>query len=103
MHTRIFRHYLFRFKLNHNSNRLLPGERNFSIWVGDLSPEIDDLQLYRFFSARFKTIVSAKGKDQRSFISGFFRPLTLSYLIPLIYNIHNHNSPIVFNPFFPGF
>lgn len=50
-----------RFKLNHNSNRLLPGERNFSIWVGDLSPEIDDLQLYRFFSARFKTIVSAKG------------------------------------------
>jgi hypothetical protein len=30
--------------------------------VGDLTPEIDDLQLYRFFSARFKTIVSAKGK-----------------------------------------
>jgi RNA recognition motif-containing protein len=51
-----------RFKLNHNSNRLLPGERNFSVWVGDLTPEIDDLQLYRFFSARFKTIVSAKGK-----------------------------------------
>jgi len=49
-----------RFKLNHNSNRLLPGERNFSVWVGDLTPEIDDLQLYRFFSARFKTIVSAK-------------------------------------------
>jgi hypothetical protein len=54
--------FVFRFKLNHNSNRLLPGERNFSVWVGDLTPEIDDLQLYRFFSARFKTIVSAKGK-----------------------------------------
>jgi hypothetical protein len=53
---------LVRFKLNHNSNRLLPGERNFSVWVGDLTPEIDDLQLYRFFSARFKTIVSAKGR-----------------------------------------
>jgi len=50
-----------RFKLNHNSNRLLPGEKNHSVWVGDLTPEIDDLQLYRFFSARFQSIVSAKG------------------------------------------
>ena len=53
---------MFRFKLNHNSNRLLPGEKNHSIWVGDLTPEVDDLQLYRFFSARFQSIVSAKGK-----------------------------------------
>ena len=51
-----------RFKLNHNSNRLLPGEKNHSIWVGDLTPEVDDLSLYRFFSARFQSIVSAKGK-----------------------------------------
>jgi len=49
-----------RFKLNHNSNRLLPGEKNHSIWVGDLTPEVDDLSLYRFFSARFQSIVSAK-------------------------------------------
>ena len=32
-----------------------------SIWVGDLTPEVDDLSLYRFFSARFQSIVSAKG------------------------------------------
>jgi len=50
-----------RYKLNHNSNRILPGEKNHSIWVGDLSPEVDDLQLFNFFSARFQTIISAKG------------------------------------------
>jgi len=49
-----------RFKLNHNSNRILPGEKNHSIWVGDLDQGIDDLELYKFFSARFQTIVSAK-------------------------------------------
>ena len=54
--------FFYRFKLNHNSNRLLPGEKNHSIWVGDLTPEVDDLSLYRFFSARFQSIVSAKGK-----------------------------------------
>ncbi|XP_023321170.1 tRNA selenocysteine 1-associated protein 1-like [Eurytemora carolleeae] len=49
-----------RYKLNHNSNRILPGEKNFSIWVGDLTLEVDDLELYKFFSARFQTIISAK-------------------------------------------
>jgi len=49
-----------RYKLNHNSNRLLPGEKNHSIWVGDLDQDIDDLQLYKFFAARFQTIISAK-------------------------------------------
>jgi len=49
-----------RFKLNHNSTRLLPGERDHSIWVGDLTPDVDDLQLFRFFSARFQSIKSAK-------------------------------------------
>lgn len=33
---------------------------NHSIWVGDLDQDIDDLQLYKFFSARFQTIISAK-------------------------------------------
>jgi len=61
-----------RFKLNHNSNRLLPGEKNHSIWVGDLTPEVDDLQLYRFFSARFQSIVSAKVVlDDSGFSKGF--------------------------------
>jgi len=61
-----------RFKLNHNSNRLLPGEKNHSIWVGDLTPEVDDLSLYRFFSARFQSIVSAKVVlDDSGFSKGF--------------------------------
>jgi len=51
-----------RWKLNHSSNRLLPGEKNHSVWVGDLTPEVDDLQLYQFFSKRFQSLVSAKGK-----------------------------------------
>ena len=29
-----------RWRLNHSSNRLLPGERDFSVWVGDLTPEV---------------------------------------------------------------
>lgn len=49
-----------RFKLNHNSTRLMPGEKDFSIWVGDLTSDVDDLQLYRFFSNRYQSIKSAK-------------------------------------------
>jgi len=49
-----------RFKLNHNSTRLTPGEKDFSIWVGDLTSEVDDLQLYRFFSNRYQSVKSAK-------------------------------------------
>ena len=30
-----------RFKLNHNSTRLQPGEADTSIWVGDLTPEVE--------------------------------------------------------------
>ena len=51
-----------RFKLNHNSTRLMPGEKDYSIWVGDLTSDVDDLQLYRFFSNRYQSIKSAKGK-----------------------------------------
>ena len=40
----------------------MPGEKDFSIWVGDLTPDVDDLQLYRFFSNRYQSIKSAKGK-----------------------------------------
>lgn len=51
-----------RFKLNHNSTRLMPGEKDHSIWVGDLTPDVDDLMLYKFFSARFHSVRSAKGE-----------------------------------------
>lgn len=49
-----------KYKLNHNSTRLGPGERDFSIWVGDLSPDVDDLELYKFFSARYQSVRSCK-------------------------------------------
>jgi len=49
-----------RFKLNHNSTRLQPGESDTSIWVGDLTPEVDDFALYRFFTQRYGSIRCAK-------------------------------------------
>jgi len=49
-----------KYKLNHNSTRLAPGERDFSIWVGDLSPDVDDLELYKFFSARYQSVRTCK-------------------------------------------
>ena len=51
-----------RFKLNHQSTRLVPGERDCSIWVGDLTPDVDDLGLYKFFASRFETVRTAKGE-----------------------------------------
>jgi len=64
-----------RFKLNHNSTRLMPGEKDFSIWVGDLTPDVDDLQLYRFFSNRYQSIKSAKDVKPR-----FIHPTIHTYL-----------------------
>jgi len=49
-----------RFKLNHNSTRLQPGEVDTSIWVGDLTPEVDDFALYRFFTQRYSSVRCAK-------------------------------------------
>lgn len=49
-----------RFKLNHNSTRLQQGEVDTSIWVGDLSPDVDDFALYQFFSQRYQTVRCAK-------------------------------------------
>ena len=47
--------------MNHQSTRLNPGEPDLSIWVGDLTPEVDDLELYKFFAGRFDTVRTAKG------------------------------------------
>ena len=55
-----------RFKLNHNSTRLAPGEIDTSIWVGDLTPEVDDFALYRYFTTRYGTVRCAKVKQRLS-------------------------------------
>ncbi len=43
----------------------MPGEKDYSIWVGDLTPDVDDLALYKFFSTRFQTVKSAKGEHEQ--------------------------------------
>jgi len=61
-----------RFKLNHNSTRLAPGEIDTSIWVGDLTPEVDDYALYRFFTARYSSVKCAKVVlDESGFSKGY--------------------------------
>jgi len=61
-----------RFKLNHNSTRLQPGEADTSIWVGDLTPEVDDFALYRFFTRRYHSIRCAKVVlDESGFSKGY--------------------------------
>jgi len=61
-----------RFKLNHNSTRLLPGEHDTSIWVGDLTPEVDDFALFQFFSHRYQTMRCAKVVlDEAGFSKGY--------------------------------
>jgi RNA recognition motif-containing protein len=52
-----------RFRLNNASNtgRTLL-DREFSVWVGDLSPDVDDYNLYRVFSSKYNTIKTAKGR-----------------------------------------
>lgn len=50
-----------RFRLNNASNTgrsML--DREFSVWVGDLSPDVDDYNLYRVFSTKYNTIKTAK-------------------------------------------
>lgn len=55
-----------------NSNKLLANEREFSVWVGDLSPEVDDYNLYRVFSNKYSSIKTAKViLDSSGFSKGY--------------------------------
>ncbi|KAL1501568.1 hypothetical protein ABEB36_006868 [Hypothenemus hampei] len=63
-----------RFRLNNASNstnrQLL--DREFSVWVGDLSPDVDDYNLYRVFSSKYNTIKTAKViLDNNGFSKGY--------------------------------
>ena len=50
---------LVRFKVNHYCTRQQPGNAEMSIWVGDLTPEVDDFALYSFFNYRYGSITYA--------------------------------------------
>lgn len=62
-----------RFRLNHASTTGKPiGEREYSIWVGDLSTEVDDYSLYRTFAAKYNSIRTAKViLDSSGFSKGY--------------------------------
>ena len=75
-----------RFKLNHQSTRLMAGERDCSIWVGDLTPDVDDLQLFKFFADRFNTVRTAKG-NPFDFTNYFIHSYLLRNIIKNI--LHN--------------
>ncbi|CAG9826499.1 unnamed protein product [Diabrotica balteata] len=51
-------HPKVRFRLNNAGRTLI--DREFSVWVGDLSSDVDDYNLYRIFSGQYKTIKTAK-------------------------------------------
>ncbi|XP_027839594.2 tRNA selenocysteine 1-associated protein 1-like [Aphis gossypii] len=51
-----------RFKLNHagNPGKITTSDRDFSVWLGELSSDVDDYQLYKTFACRYQSIRTAK-------------------------------------------
>ncbi|VVC44685.1 RNA recognition motif domain [Cinara cedri] len=51
-----------RFKLNHagNPGKVPVSDKDFSVWLGELSSEVDDYQLYKTFACRYQSIRTAK-------------------------------------------
>lgn len=55
---------VIRFRLNsasRESKANAQSERDYSLWVGDLSSDVDDYSLYRAFSLKYSSIKAAKG------------------------------------------
>ncbi|XP_070499297.1 tRNA selenocysteine 1-associated protein 1-like [Chironomus tepperi] len=66
---------IVRFKLNSattSQNKALLADREFSVWVGDLSSDVDDYNLYRVFSSKYQSIKTAKViMDDSGFSRGY--------------------------------
>jgi RNA recognition motif-containing protein len=66
---------IVRFRLNSattSQNKALMLDREFSVWVGDLSSDVDDYNLYRVFSAKYTSIKTAKViLDSSGFSKGY--------------------------------
>jgi RNA recognition motif-containing protein len=57
---------IIRFRLNNatsGQSKTLMADREFSVWVGDLSSDVDDYNLYRVFSTKYTSIRTAKGME----------------------------------------
>lgn len=55
-----------------SQNKALLADREFSVWVGDLSSDVDDYNLYRVFSAKYQSIKTAKViMDDSGFSRGY--------------------------------
>lgn len=66
---------VIRFRLNSASRESKANaqtERDFSLWVGDLSSDVDDYSLYRAFSLKYSSIKAAKGTIFHYLIIAFF-------------------------------
>lgn len=75
-----------RFRLNNASSTGRTAlEREFSVWVGDLSPDVDDYNLYRAFASKYNTIKTAKGK----YIG------KLAYYLFILHRVINTHAPYV--------
>lgn len=64
---------VIRFRLNNASSTGRTAlDREFSVWVGDLSPDVDDYNLYRSFASKYNTIKTAKViLDSSGFSKGY--------------------------------
>lgn len=65
---------IIRFRLNSasSSNKVPGSDREYSVWVGDLSSDVDDYNLYRVFSNKYQSIKAAKViLDSSGFSKGY--------------------------------
>ena len=56
--------------MNHSTNTK-GNTADHALWVGDLSADVDDYELYKCFAARYNTIQLAKGKQSLTLTLSF--------------------------------
>lgn len=84
-----------RFRLNTASREAranMQQEREFSVWVGDLSPEVDDYSLYRVFASKYSSIKTAKGTHRIKIICSpnYLKNCTSHGFLTLHPDVANH-------------
>jgi len=55
-----------KFKLNYaiSPEKTTASGRDFSVWLGELSPDVNDYHLYETFACRYPSIRTAKGNNE---------------------------------------